>query len=34
MVLLTFVCVVLCCVGGNGDVIVRGVLLDCEGVRR
>ena len=31
MVLLTFVCVVVCCVGGDGDIIARGVLLDRGG---
>ena len=31
MVFLIFVCVVLCCVGGNGDIIAHGVHFDHGG---
>ena len=32
MVFLTFVCVALCCVGGDGDIILRKVRFNRGGV--
>ena len=31
MVLLTFVCVVLCCVGGDGDMLMYGAYFNLGG---